>query len=103
MNEDDLSKYVIVIDHQPLEAIENSKLGVDLQVSGHTHAGQVFPYKEIIEYEGVNSYGKYTTGDMEQIVSSGLTGWGWGIRNEDEGLLLLVSLTFEALREVLHK
>ena len=27
----------------------------------------------------------------------------WGIRNEDEGLLLLVSLTFEALREVLHK
>lgn len=27
----------------------------------------------------------------------------WGIRNEDEGLLLLVTLTFEVLREVLHK
>lgn len=26
----------------------------------------------------------------------------WGICNEDDGLLLLVSLTFEALREVLH-
>ena len=92
LNEDDLSKYMIVIDHQPLEAIENSKLGVDLQVSGHTHAGQVFPYKEIIEYEGVNSYGKYTTGDMEQIVSSGLTGWGWGIRNEGKCEYVLINI-----------
>ena len=92
LNEDDLSKYMIVIDHQPLEAIENSKLGVDLQVSGHTHAGQVFPYKEIIEYEGVNSYGKYTTGDMEQIVSSGLTGWAWGIRNEGKCEYVLINI-----------
>ena len=50
LNESDLSKYVIVVDHQPLEAIENSKLGVDLQVSGHTHAGQGFPYMVLIDF-----------------------------------------------------
>ena len=92
LNESDLSKYVIVVDHQPLEEIENSKSGADLQVSGHTHAGQVFPYKEIIEFERINSYGKYTIGDMEQIVSSGLTGWGWGIRNEGKCEYVLINI-----------
>lgn len=92
LNENDLAKYVIVIDHQPLEEIENSKSGVDLQVSGHTHGGQVFPYKEILEAEGINAYGEYTFGDMKQIVSSGLTGWGWGIRNEAKCEYVLINI-----------
>ena len=92
LNESDLSKYVIVVDHQPLDDIENSKLGVDLQVSGHTHAGQVFPFKEIIEYKGTKSYGEYTIGDMKEIVSSGLTGWGWGIRNEGKCEYVLINI-----------
>jgi len=92
LNESDLSKYVIVADHQPLDEVKNSKSGVDLQVSGHTHAGQVFPFKEIIEYEGIHSYGEYTIGDMNQIVSSGLTGWGWGIRNEGKCEYVLINI-----------
>ena len=39
----DAEKYIIVADHQPIEADENSACGVDLLVSGHTHAGQVWP------------------------------------------------------------
>ena len=56
------------------------------------HAGQVFPFKEIIEYEGIHSYGEYTIGDMNQIVSSGLTGWGWGIRNEGKCEYVLINI-----------
>ena len=92
LNESDLSKYVIVADHQPLEGMENSKSGVDLQVSGHTHGGQVFPYKEMIELTGTNTYGEYTFGDMKQIVSSGFTGWGWGIRNEAKCEYVLINI-----------
>jgi len=92
LNENDLSKYIIVADHQPLEGMENSKLGVDLQVSGHTHGGQVFPYKEMIELIGTNTYGEYTFGDMKQIVSSGFTGWGWGIRNEAKCEYVLINI-----------
>ncbi len=92
LNESDLSKYVIVADHQPLEGMENSKLGVDLQVSGHTHGGQVFPYKEMIELTGTNTYGEYGFGDMKQIVSSGFTGWGWGIRNEAKCEYVLINI-----------
>ena len=92
LNESDLSKYVIIADHQPLEGMENSKLGADLQVSGHIHGGQVFPYKEMIELIGTNTYGEYSFGDMKQIVSSGFTGWGWGIRNEAKCEFVLINI-----------
>ena len=92
LNESDLSKYIIVVDHQPLDEVENSKLGVNLQVSGHAHGGQVFPFKEMIEYKGTNAYGEFTIGDMKQIVSSGLTGWGWGIRNEGKCEYVLINI-----------
>ena len=35
--------YNIVLDHQPQETRENIKNNVDLQLSGHTHNGQMFP------------------------------------------------------------
>ena len=40
LNESDLYKYIVVLDHQPVESEENSQQGADLQISGHTHGGQ---------------------------------------------------------------
>ena len=37
------NRYVILADHQPVQIEENVRQGVDLQLSGHTHAGQFFP------------------------------------------------------------
>ena len=82
LNESDLSKYIVVLDHQPVEYEENAQEGVDLQLSGHTHGGQVFPYGMIYDLSGRLNYGEYEIKDMKQIVSSGLTGWGWPMRNE---------------------
>ena len=39
----DLSKPVILLDHQPFELSETEKYGIDLQLSGHTHNGQMWP------------------------------------------------------------
>jgi len=39
----DRSWPVVVLDHQPLYLQEAAEAGVDLQLSGHTHAGQLFP------------------------------------------------------------
>ena len=55
--------------------------GVDLYLSGHTHAGQVFPFNLFCEMAWNYNYGKYVVGDITQIVSSGLGGWGWHLRN----------------------
>ena len=74
LNESDLSQYVIVLDHQPIKYEENSQQGTDLQLSGHTHGGQVFPYSIFESLRGHLVYGEFHFGKMELIVSSGLTG-----------------------------
>lgn len=65
---------VIVMDHQPKELAVPARLEVDLQVSGHTHAGQLFPLGQalqLIGYEEMN-YGLRTDGATHIIVSSGI-------------------------------
>lgn len=92
LNESDLSKYVVVLDHQPIEYKENSKQGADLQISGHTHGGQVFPFSIFEGLMGNLVYGKFHFGNMELIVSSGLTGWGWSMRNEAKCEYVLINI-----------
>ena len=92
INENDLSKYVVVLDHQPAEYIENSESGADLQLSGHTHGGQVFPFAIVQHFLGHLVYGEYDFEDMKQIVSSGLTGWGWSMRNEAKCEYVLINI-----------
>lgn len=92
LNESDLSKYVVVLDHQPVESEENSKQGADLQISGHTHGGQMFPIGIFEQLTGHLIYGEYQFGNMEQIVSSGLTGWGWSMRNEAKCEYVLINI-----------
>ena len=93
LNESDLSKYVVVLDHQPINYEENSRQGADLQISGHSHGGQLFPYSIMEKSMGYLIYGEYHFGDMEQIVSSGLTGWGWPMRNEAKCEYVLINIT----------
>lgn len=78
----DREKYIILADHQPVEAEENSAQGVDLEISGHTHAGQVWPVGVLSELAGILNYGEYQEGACKVIVSSGFTGWGYPIRTE---------------------
>ncbi|MER2013165.1 MAG: metallophosphoesterase, partial [Methanobrevibacter sp.] len=92
LNESDRSKYVVVLDHQPVEYEQNSRQGADLQISGHTHGGQVFPFAIMEELMGHLIYGEYHFGNMEQIVSSGLTGWGWPMRNEAKCEYVIINI-----------
>ena len=92
LNESDMSKYVVVLDHQPADYNENSQQGADLQISGHTHGGQLFPIGIMLQLTGHLVYGEYHFGDMEQIVSSGLTGWGWPMRNEAKCEYVLINI-----------
>lgn len=74
--------YLLTLDHQPLELPENAEAGVDLMLSGHTHAGQVFPVGYLTEWAGGLNYGLYRQGACQCIVSSGFAGWGYGIRTQ---------------------
>ncbi len=76
MNRIDKEKPVVVLDHQPYDLAKTDSLKVDLQISGHTHAGQMWPLTHIVEgmYEQGHGYRKW---DHSHIwVSSGLSLWG---------------------------
>ena len=76
----DLSKPVIVIDHQPKELEELAQAGVDLDLCGHTHDGQVFPGNILVSLMWENSCGYLRKGEMHNIVTSGVGVFGPNMR-----------------------
>lgn len=92
----DKERFVIMADHQPVETAENAAAGVDLLLSGHTHAGQMWPIGVFSELFGTLNYGEYQEGDCRIIVSSGFTGWGYPFRTEEHCEYVVVELSQES-------
>ena len=72
--------FSILIDHQPRRLFEAAKAGYDLSVSGHTHAGQVWPFRYITQSMYLLDYGMTYVDGMAAIVSNGNGFWGPPVR-----------------------
>ena len=66
----------IVLNHRPEGLVEAETEGVDLQLSGHTHNGQIFPGNLVTNYLNEKSYGYLKKDNFNLIVSSGYGTWG---------------------------
>jgi len=67
---------LIVMDHQPSRLSSLAETPVDLQLSGHTHNGQIWPLTIITNRMFELSYGMKSFGKATVIVSSGFGIWG---------------------------
>lgn len=76
----DKTKPIICIDHQPGELQELADAGVDLDLSGHTHNGQVWPGTITINLFWDNAYGLLKIDNMTSIVTSGVGLFGPNMR-----------------------
>lgn len=73
---------VVLLSHRPTGAAANADAGVDLQLSGHTHGGQILGLHVFAQWfnEGFVS-GQYQVGGMQLYVSNGTGLWnGFPIR-----------------------
>lgn len=70
------NKYTIVLDHQPYFLEQAERAGIDFQLSGHTHRGQVWPISWITDRLYECSYGEHQRGNTRYYVSSGIGIWG---------------------------
>ena len=88
------NKPVILLDHQPRSLEENKKLGIDLMISGHTHAGQVFPMLPLWNLLGINemNYGYRHDDNFNAIVSSGMGTWGFAMRTSKNCEIVVIDL-----------
>jgi predicted MPP superfamily phosphohydrolase len=89
----DSSKPVIVMDHQPYHLKEVSALPVDLQVSGHTHHGQMWPFNYITSamYEISKGYGQI--GNTHFYISPGVGTWGPPIRTSSRPEIIVLEIS----------
>jgi len=87
---------VIILEHEPIytDMRKVAEQGVDLQFSGHTHGGQIFPAYILDFLEIQPWYGKYKTGDMQTLVSSGVGAWAIPIRIGSPSEIMYVHIDF---------
>ncbi|MDR1271878.1 MAG: metallophosphoesterase [Clostridiales Family XIII bacterium] len=87
---------VILFDHRPVvEDLRNSEI-VELQLSGHTHDGQIFPFHVLDPFKLFSpQYGLYEKGGNEIIVSSGVGEYAVPSRLGSPSEIVFVDITFE--------
>lgn len=77
---------IILLDHRPEDEDIALKEGVDLQLAGHTHAGQLFPGNFFLKY------GYYKKKNFHLIVSTGYGNWGIPVRTYTKNELVKIKV-----------
>lgn len=88
----DPSKPVVLLAHQPVQFDEAHEHGVDLQISGHTHGGQIFPFGFLTRLVQPFLSGLHRRGDSQIYVSSGTGYWGPPMRIAAPSEITLIEL-----------
>lgn len=70
----------ILLAHQPVQAFSAQGLGIGLQLSGHTHGGQIWPFHHLVRLAQPVVSGFGQVGDVPVFVSNGAGYWGPPLR-----------------------
>lgn len=86
---------VVVLDHQPLHLEEAEQAGAALQISGHTHNGQMFPIGVINSFIYELNWGYRRKGGTQYYVTSGAGTWGPPVRIGSRAEMVRLRITFD--------
>jgi predicted MPP superfamily phosphohydrolase len=92
----DKSLPLIMMDHQPFGLNDAFENGIDLQLSGHTHNGQLWPINYIVEKIYELSWGYKINGNTHYYVSCGAGGWGPPVRTGSRPEIINFRISFES-------
>ena len=84
--------FKLLLAHQPKSALKSAPLGFDLQLSGHTHGGQFFPFNYVIHAVQPFVAGLYKHKKMWVYVNRGTTYWGPPFRLGPPSEITLITL-----------
>ena len=90
----DANKPLLLLDHQPRNLSEPAAAGVDLQVSGHTHRGQLFPNQWLTSSLYEIDHGYLRKGTLQVIVSAGFGTWGPPVRTSAASEIVEINVVF---------
>jgi predicted MPP superfamily phosphohydrolase len=85
---------IIMLDHRPSDFGNVSSTNVDVQVSGHTHNGQLFPINYITSYIYDLSWGHKKINNTHFFVTSGLQAWGPAVKTTGTSEIMVIDIDF---------
>ena len=85
--------YTVLLSHVPIDFPYTNGHPVDLQLSGHTHSGQIFPFYFIVKYFYPKIRGLYSADNQNLYVSSGTGTWGPPMRLGTSSEIALILLS----------
>ncbi len=94
LNGVDRKRPIICMDHQPFHLEEAAENGVDIQLSGHTHNGQLWPLNFIVALIYQVGYGYARIENTHYYVSTGFGTWGPPVRTGNRPEIVEIMLTF---------
>jgi len=86
---------VILMDHRPTQLQDVSQTIADVQVSGHTHNGQMFPINMITNTVYELSWGYKKIRNTHFFVTSGLRLWGPPVKTAGKSEIMLIDVKFK--------
>ena len=86
---------LILLDHQPAHLEQAEQAGISLQVSGHTHAGQLFPLDIVNKFVWELNWGFLRKGETQYYVTSGVGTWGPPVRTGSRPEIVRIDLHFD--------
>ncbi len=90
----DKTRPVFVLEHEPVD-FENLEIaGADLVLSGHTHAGQIFPGTLVTPFFNENNYGLKKFGSLQSVVTSGVGFYGPPLRVGCDSEIMVLDIHF---------
>ncbi|MDR1476641.1 MAG: metallophosphoesterase [Rickettsiales bacterium] len=87
--------FKLLLMHNPSRQKEAEKAGADLMLSGHTHAGQLFPISLMLYAMYDTVYGYARDGAMQVYVTSGIGIWGSPVRTAGRSEIVLLHIKSE--------
>lgn len=90
----DRTKPIIVLDHEPYDLSGLAAAGVDVDLSGHTHDGQIFPLNLATDLMWENSCGYLNKDGMHSVVTAGVGLYGPNMRVGTEPDICVIHLRF---------
>ena len=97
---DDITKHledhfpILLLDHRPTDISSVSLSSVNIQLSGHTHHGQLFPFNLISRDIYDISWGHKKIGNTHFFVTSGIQLWGPPVRTIGKSEIMLINVKF---------
>ncbi len=85
---------VFLLDHAPYQLEAAYENNIDIQLSGHTHFGQVWPINYIIQLMYELPWGYRKIKDTHFFVTSGIQGWGTPIRTVARAEIMVIHVEF---------